>query len=81
LIPTFSAGEGRLLVVDFVLSDEKNVADTYRDFLDLLTLTQGEGDMERTVSEFRKLLSTAGFGLGRVIPTNAPQWVIEALPQ
>lgn len=73
--------KGRLLLVDFVLSDEKNVPDTYRNFLDLLTLTQTEGGMERTESEFRTLLATAGFNLSRVIPTKAPQWVIEALPQ
>ena len=73
--------KGRLLVVDIVLSDEKNVPDTYRNFLDLATLTQGEGGMERTESEFRKLLATAGFSLSRVILTNAPQWIIEGLPQ
>ena len=43
-------------------------------------LTQTEGGMERTQSEFRKLLATARFSLNRVIRTNAPQWVIEALP-
>lgn len=47
--------KGRLLVVDFVLSDEKNVPDTYRNFLDLLVLTQTESAMERTESEFRQL--------------------------
>jgi O-methyltransferase len=72
---------GRLLVVDIVLSDEKNVPDTYRNFLDLNTLIQTEGGMERTESEFRELLATAAFKLFRVIPTNAPQWVIEAVPQ
>ena len=68
-------------MVDIVMSDEQNVPDTYRNFLDVLTFTQTEGGMERTESEFRKLLATAGFSLSRVIPTNAPQWVIEALPQ
>jgi hypothetical protein len=71
--------EGRLLVVDIVLSDEKNVPDTYRNFLDLATL-MGPGGMERTESEFRELLAAGGFRLSRVIPMNAPQWVIEALP-
>ena len=75
------SNKGRLLVVDIVLSDERNVPDTYRNFLDLATLTQTEGGMERTESEFRKLVATAGFSLSRVIPTNAPQWVIEAQPQ
>jgi predicted O-methyltransferase YrrM len=72
---------GKLLIVDNVLSDQKNVPDTYRNFLDLATLTQTEGGMERTESEFRRLLATAEFRLNRVIPTHAPQWVIEALPQ
>lgn len=74
------SGKGTILVVDIVLSDEKNVPDTYRNFLDLATLTQTEGGMERTESEFRKLLATADFSLSRVIPTKAPQWVIEAFP-
>jgi predicted O-methyltransferase YrrM len=74
-------GVGRLLIVDNVLSDQKNVPDTYRNFLDLATLTQTEGGMERTEAEFRRLLATAGFSLHRVIPTDAPQWVIEALPR
>ena len=73
--------KGKVLVVDIVLSDEKNVPDTYRNFLDLAMLTSTEGGMERTGSEFRKLLATAGFGLSRILPTKAPQWVIEALPQ
>ena len=73
--------KGRLLVVDIVLSDEKNVPDTYRNFLDVGMLTQTEGGMERTESEFRDLLAAGGFSLCRVVPTNAPQWVIEALAQ
>jgi hypothetical protein len=48
------------LVVDIVLSDEKNVPDTYRNFLDLNTLIQTEGGMERAESEFRELLATVG---------------------
>jgi hypothetical protein len=72
--------QGKLLVVDIVLPEEKNVPDTYLNFLDLSMLTMGEGGMERTESEFRTLLTAAGFSLCRVIPTNAPQWVIEALP-
>ena len=73
--------KGKVLVIDIVLSDEKNVPDTYRNFLDLGMLTQTEGGMERTGSEFRKLLATAGFSLSRILPTKAPQWVIEALPR
>jgi SAM-dependent methyltransferase len=72
--------KGKVLVIDIVLSDEKNVPDTYRNFLDLGMLTSSEGGMERTGSEFRKLLATGGFSLSRILPTKAPQWVIEALP-
>jgi hypothetical protein len=64
----------KLLVLDIVLCAEKNVSDTYRNFLDLATLTQTEGGMERTEPEFRKLLATAGFNLSPVIQINAPQW-------
>ena len=75
------ADKGRLLIIDIVLSDGKNMPDTYRNFLDLAMLTQTDGGMERTESEFRELLEAAGFGLNRVIPMKAPQCVIEALPQ
>jgi hypothetical protein len=70
---------GRLLIVDIVMSDHRNVHDTYRNFLDVCTLTQG-GGMERTESEFRKLLAAAGFALKRVVPIEAPQWIVEAMP-
>jgi predicted O-methyltransferase YrrM len=74
------AETGILLVLDVVLSDEKNVPDTYRNCLDLATMTQ-VGGMERTESEFRKLMAAAGFSLRRVIPLSAPQWLLEATPQ
>jgi hypothetical protein len=48
-----------------VLSDKKNVPDTYGNFLDLAQLTQSEGGMERSESELRELLKTAGFSLNR----------------
>ena len=70
---------GRLVVVDIVLSDEKNVHDTYRNCLDLATMTQ-IGGMERTESEFRALLAHAGFDLREVITMRAPQRVLVAGP-
>jgi hypothetical protein len=36
--------------------------------------------MERTEKEFRKLLAAAGFALKRIIPIDAPQWIVEAVP-
>jgi ubiquinone/menaquinone biosynthesis C-methylase UbiE len=73
---------GTLLIVDLLMSGEKNKPDTYRNFLDVTTLLGTEhGGMERTENEFRKLLESAGFRLARVIQMKAPQAIIEALPQ
>jgi hypothetical protein len=71
---------GRLVIVDIVMSDEKNVHDTYKNFLDLAMLTSTNRGMERTETEFRKLLAAAGFALKRIIPIDAPQWIVEAVP-
>jgi hypothetical protein len=58
-----------------------SVADRYRHFADLAMLAMSDGGMERSESEFRKLLADGAFRLSRVIPTKAPQWIIEAFPQ
>jgi hypothetical protein len=39
------------------------------------------GGMERTESEFRKLLASAGFTVRQVLAMNAPQSVIVAVPE
>jgi hypothetical protein len=49
-------------------------------FLDLNMLAMS-GGRERTKAEFRALLDAAGYRLTRIIPTLAPQSVIEALPK
>jgi ubiquinone/menaquinone biosynthesis C-methylase UbiE len=71
---------GRLLVVDIVLSDERNTPDTYRNCLDLAVMLQ-LGGMERTEAEFRDLLTSAGFNLRQVLTMNAPQSVLVAVPE
>jgi hypothetical protein len=38
------------------------------------------GGRERTRAEFAALLNTAGYSLSRIIPTLAPQSVLEAFP-
>ncbi len=38
------------------------------------------GGRERTLEEFRALLESAGFQLTRVIPTESPFQLIEAIP-
>ena len=44
----------------------------------MLVMTGGK---ERTESEFRQLLQSAGFKLLRVIPTELPPAIIEAAPE
>jgi predicted O-methyltransferase YrrM len=73
------AGTARLLVVDIVLAPEKNVHDTYRNCLDLAVMTQ-VGGRERTETEFRALLASAGFDLLRVVGMDAPQSLLVAQP-
>lgn len=51
-----------------------------RQALDLLML-MFPGGRERTEPEWRNLLARAGFTLNRIVPTKAPDSVIEALPR
>ena len=37
------------------------------------------GGRERTLDEFRALLASTGFALSRVLPTDAPVFLIEAV--
>ena len=39
------------------------------------------GGRERTEREFRELFDKSGFTLTRIVPTQAPLWVIEARPK
>jgi hypothetical protein len=48
-------------------------------FLDLQMLLF-PGGAERTESQFRELLASAGWRLNRVIPTAASDSIVEALP-
>jgi len=69
----------RLLVTDIVLSNEKNMHDTYRNCLDLAVMTQ-VGGMERTEREFRGLLADGGFDLLPVVGLGVPQSLLIAQP-
>jgi hypothetical protein len=46
--------------------------------LNMLAMTGGR---ERTKAEFRALLDAADYKLTRIIPTMAPQCIIEAVPK
>jgi SAM-dependent methyltransferase len=68
--------KGRLLIVDMVVPDTD--ATSFSKLLDLNMLAM-TGGRERTQAEFRALLDAADYKLTRIIPTMAPQSIIEAV--
>ena len=69
--------EGRLLIIESVIPPGNDPS--FGKLLDLTMLTMA-GGKERTEEEFRKLLSSAGFELKRIVPTDADVSVLEAVP-
>ncbi|HEV2292765.1 MAG TPA: methyltransferase [Tepidisphaeraceae bacterium] len=69
IVPT-----GKLIVVDIVIP-EGNGADWGK-----LMDVHMTGGMERTEAQFKELLDKSGFRLTRVVPTESPLSIIEALP-
>ena len=74
---TAMSKNGRLLLVEIVVPEAG--ANCFSKLLDLNMLVM-TGGRERTRSEFGALLDAAGFRLARIVPTIAPQCVIEAVP-
>jgi hypothetical protein len=72
------ADKAKLLLVDMVVPDTD--AMPFSKFLDLNMLAM-TGGRERTKAEFGALLDAADYKLTRIIPTMAPQSVIEAVPK
>jgi hypothetical protein len=70
------ASGGKLLVVEMVLSSEPDVAFSTLSDLHMLVVLGGR---ERTENEYRDLFARAGFQLTRVLPTSAPQSIVEGL--
>ncbi|MTE13247.1 methyltransferase [Nocardia aurantiaca] len=70
--------EARLLIIDIVLPDHQRPHPGKMTDLEMLVNT--DGGRERTQTEFGDLLSRSGFVLTKVIPTAAPDCVIEARP-
>jgi hypothetical protein len=66
----------RILLVEMVVP-ETNI-DSFSKLLDLNMLVM-TGGRERTKAEFRTLLAASGFMLTKIVPTMAPQSVIEAI--
>jgi O-methyltransferase domain/Dimerisation domain len=70
------AEKGRVLIVDMVVPDTDAMSFSKLLDLNMLAMTGGQ---ERTKAEFRALLDAADYKLTRIIPTMAPQSIIEAM--
>ena len=66
----------RVLLVDMIVPDAASAS--FSKLLDLNMLVMN-GGRERTIAEFRALLNAADYKLTRIVPTMAPQSVIEAI--
>ncbi len=67
---------GRVLLVDMIVPDA--ASPSFSKLLDLNMLVMN-GGRERTIAEFCALLNAADYRLTRIVPTMAPQSVIEAI--
>jgi hypothetical protein len=68
------APNGKVLVVEMVLPSSNEPS--FAAMLDLNMLVMN-GGRERTEKDFQQLFDAAGLRVTRLIPTLAPQWVIE----
>jgi hypothetical protein len=71
--------EGKLLLVELVVPTGNDDHPSKLNDLNMLVLFGGA--RERTAEEFRRLLTTAGFALSRILPTSSQWSVVEAVPQ
>jgi len=69
---------GRLLLVEMVVPEAPSASFIKLLDLNMLVMTGGR---ERTKAEFADLLDDAGYKLTRIIPTMAPQSIVEARPK
>jgi hypothetical protein len=69
--------KGKLLVVDSVIQPGNDFSPSK--FLDLQMLIF-PGGRERTEEEFRELLAAGGWKVNRIIPTRAPDSIVEGIP-
>ena len=71
------AKNGRLLLLETIVPETGAASFSKLLDINMMVMTCGR---ERKKSEFQMLLRGAGFRLNRIIPTLAPQSIIEALP-
>ena len=72
------ARKGRLLIVETVVPETNSASFSKLLDINMMVMTSGR---ERTKSEFHRLLHDADLRIARVIPTMAPQSIIEAHPK
>jgi hypothetical protein len=72
-------GDAKLLLVELVVRTGNE--DHPSKLSDLNMLVCYGGARERMAEEFRRLLTTAGYALSRILPTSSPWSVVEAVPQ
>lgn len=68
--------EGKVLIIETVVPEDNEPH--YSKLLDLEMLTS-PGGVERTTGQYRELLAHAGFKLTRIIPTQSPFSIVEAV--
>ncbi len=67
----------KLVLVEYVVGEQGPTEREAREDLFMLVVTGGR---ERTVEQFRTLLSKAGLQLSRMVPTQGRRSVMEAIP-
>jgi O-methyltransferase domain/Dimerisation domain len=72
------AKNGRVLIVEMIVPESRS--GSFSKILDLNMMVM-TGGRERTKSEFYALLDAADLRLTRIVPTLAPQSIIEAIPK
>lgn len=70
--------DGRVLLCEMVVTDEPGP--TPAKMLDIEMLMMTVGGKERTKDEFAELFASSGLWLSRIVPTERPICVIEAVP-
>jgi hypothetical protein len=71
-------GKSRLLICERIVPPGNEPSPAK--LIDLHMMMTNHGGKERTEVEYRQLLGSAGFRLGRVVATSTPWSVIEARP-
>jgi hypothetical protein len=72
------AKDAKLLLVDMIVPDTPSPSFSKLLDLNMLVMTGGR---ERTKADFIALLDAADYKITKIVPTMAPQTVIEAVPK